>query len=116
MGNQIECPVCHEGELEINYDLAMEIADACVEFKYVTLACPCCNTFFHHTDFQGNINFISNWADLYIGPDEPDEVENWADNEASEWECSDCHLKRKKAPGDPAFKFCPDCGKPVWRY
>ena len=115
MNTDALCPVCHEGELQVNYDLTVEIGDSRMDFAYVTLQCPCCGTVFRHENFDGGINFIDEWESNFVEP-EQNEVENWADNEKEEWECSGCHVKRKKVKGAPAFKFCPDCGEPVWRY
>lgn len=43
-------------------------------------------------------------------------AENWATDPRGWWRCSRCDVRRRKVPGDPAFRFCPDCGERVWSY
>lgn len=100
------CPCCQEGWLQL-------VQPDKPEDPYV-VECPCCGTSFHHKLMGEGINGVTKWElDYSASEPEVDEVENWAYDEKTEWECSGCYKRRKYHTGEPPFAFCPDCGKPV---
>ena len=100
------CPICGDTYLEL------DLPDG-PDGPY-KVSCPRCGTRFHHDLLYHGINGAHKFL-LDIDGSEPevDFVENWAYDDTTTWECSGCLKKRTFVKGEPPFRFCPDCGKPV---
>lgn len=108
MSHEYLCPCCEEGYLEEHLPEGPD--------KPYTVECSYCGTRFDHDLLMDGANGLVEFMKLAEANHQDPVAENWADNSDEYWECSCCHVKRKKVPGDPPFVHCPDCGELVYSY
>ena len=96
------CPVCGFDDLRL-HGHTLENGDYHIEVE-----CGSCGIVLRHESFwaynsvmkffDGETRFREN-----VAPFEDD-------GEQLDWQCSNCHSKRTCAEGEPAYRWCPDCG------